>query len=212
MRLGGCLSTVVGFLAVVLLAAAGGWAVIRLLQAPIVEPVPFSPEDGVRAQQKIVGLARRSTRAGSVVLSEAELNAFVSRHLDPADLPLREPAIRLRGDDLVNIVGTVSLGRLLNESPLAPLAEALPAGWLARPIWLTVGARGGISTEPRRALRLDARRVVIGRQRVPALVLRLMLDPSSLRLMRVTLPPHVQAVRIERGRVIIQVTSSPSRI
>src|SRR5436309_1346708 len=118
-RLGGCLSTVVGFLAVVLVAAAGGWVVIRLLQAPIVEPVPFSPEDGVRAQQKIVGLVRRSTRAGSVVLSEAEINAFVSRHLDPADLPLREPAIRLRGDDLVNIVGTVSLGRLLNESPLA---------------------------------------------------------------------------------------------
>src|SRR2546427_53988 len=74
-RLGGCLSTVVGFLAVVLLAAAGGWAVIRLLQAPIVEPVPFSPEDGVRAQQKIVGLLRRSPRAGSVVLSEAELSA-----------------------------------------------------------------------------------------------------------------------------------------
>src|SRR5438034_1270445 len=115
-RLGGCLSTVVGFLAVVLVAAAGGWVVIRLLQAPIVEPVPFSPEDGVRAQQKIVGLVRRSTRAGSVVLSEAEINAFASRHLDPADLPLREPAIRLRGDDLVNIVGTVSLGRLLNES------------------------------------------------------------------------------------------------
>src|SRR2546422_8766283 len=199
-RLGGCLSTVVGFLAVVLVAAAGGWVVIRLLQAPIVEPVPFSPEDGVRAQQKIVGLVRRSTRAGSVVLSEAELNAFVSRHLDPADLPLREPAIRLRGDDLVNIVGTVSLGRLLNESPLAALAEALPAGWLARPIWLTVGARGRISTEPRRALRLDARRVVIGRQRVPALVLRLMLDPSSLRLMRVTLPRHVQVARV--GRVV----------
>jgi len=39
-----------------------------------------------------------------------------------------------------------------------------------------------------------------------------MLDPSSLRLMRITLPPHVQTVRIERGRVIIQVTSSPPRI
>src|SRR5256885_2737388 len=155
-RLGGCLSTVVGFLAVVLLAAAGGWVVIRLLQAPIVEPVPFSPEDGVRAQQKIVGLVRRSTRAGSVVLSEAELNAFVSRHLDPADLPLREPAIRLRGDDLVNIVGTVSLGRLLNESPLAPLAEALPAGWVARRIRLAGGARSGASTSPPHAVRAPA--------------------------------------------------------
>src|SRR3989442_2960375 len=108
--------------------------------------------------------------------------------------------------------GSVSFGRLMNESRFEGFEEALAAGWVARPIGLAVGARGRISTEPRRALRLDARRVVIGRQRVPALVLRLMLDPSSLRLMRVTLPPHVQAVRIERGRVIIQVTSSPSRI
>ena len=212
MACGGCLSAVVGLVAVGLVAAAGGWAVIRSLQAPIVEPVRFSPEDGVRAQQKIFGLARRSTRAGAVVLSEAELNGFVSRHLDPADLPLGEPAIRLRGDDLVEIVGTVSLGRLLHESPLAPLAEALPAGWLARPVWLTIAARGRISTEPRRALRLDARRVVIGRQRVPALALRMMLDPSSLRLTRIGLPSHVDAVRIERGRVVIQVTPSPSRI
>src|SRR2546428_7001514 len=83
-RLGGCLSTVVGFLAVVLLAAAGGGAVIRLLQAPIVEPVPFSSEDGVRAQQKIVGLLRPSPRAGSVVLSEAQPTASGSLHLDPA--------------------------------------------------------------------------------------------------------------------------------
>src|SRR6266446_8351898 len=211
-RLGGCLSTVVGFLAVVLLAAAGGWAVIRLLQAPIVEPVPFSPEDGVRAQQKIVGLARRSTRAGSVVLSEAELNAFVSRHLDPADLPFGEPALRLRGDDLAEIAGTVPLGRLLQESPLGALAQALPAGWLARPVWLTVRMRAEIVTEPRRALRLKARRVAIGRQRVPVVVLRLVLDPSSLRLMRIALPPNVETVRIEPGRVVIQGTSPRSRI
>jgi hypothetical protein len=201
----------VGLLAVGLVVVAGGWACLRTLQAPIVEPVRFTPEDGVHAQQKIFGVARRSTRAGPVVLTEAELNAFVSRHLDPADLPLREPVIRLRGDDVVEIVGTVSFGHLLHESPLASLAEVLPAGWLARPMWLTVAALGRISTEPRRALRLDARRVVIGRQRVPALVLRLVLDPSSLRLTRIALPSHVQAVRIERGRVVIQVTSSPPR-
>ncbi len=214
MRLGcgGCLSTVVVLLAIGLIVAAGGWAVVRSLQAPAVERVPFSPADGVRAQQKIFDLARRAARAGPVVLTEAELNAFVSRHLDPADLPLHDPVIRLRADDVVEIVGIVPLGRLLRESPLAPLADALPAGWLARPVWLTVTTRAGLSTEPRRALRLDARRVVIGRQRVPALVLRLVLEPSSLRLTRITLPPAVQAVRVERGRVLIQATSSPARI
>lgn len=214
MRLGcgGCLSTVVTLLAVGLMVAAGGWAVVRLLQAPSVERVQFSAADGVRAQQKIFDLARRAARAGPVVLTEAELNAFVSRHLDPVDLPFRDPVIRLRGDDLVEVVGTVPLGRLVRESPLAPLADALPAGWLARPVWLTVATRPGLSTEPRRALRLDARRVMIGRQRVPALMLRLVLEPSSLRLMRIALPPAVQAVRVERGRVIIQATSSPARI
>jgi hypothetical protein len=46
---------------------------------------------------------------------------------------------------------------------------------------------------------------------VPAFALRLVMDPSSLRLMRIALPPEVQTVRIERGRVVIQATSSPSR-
>jgi len=165
-----------------LIVAAGGWAVVRSLQAPAVERVTFSPADGVRAQQKIFDLARRGRRAGPIVLTEAELNAFVSGHLDPADLPLRDPVIRLRGDDLVEIVGPSRWAALLRESPLAPLADALPAGWLARPISLTVATRAELSTEPRRALRLDARRVVIGRQRVPTLALRLMLEPSSLRL------------------------------
>jgi hypothetical protein len=184
---------------------------MRLLQAPVVEPAQFAPDDGIRAQQKLFSLGRRRTpRAGSVVLSEAEVNAFVSRHLDPTDLPLREPVIRLR-DDVVEVVGTVPLGRLLHESPLAPLAAALPAGWLSRPLWLTVTARAEIAIEPRRALRLDARRLAVGRQRVPAFALRLVIDPSSLRLMRIALPPEVQTVRIERGRVVIQATSSPSR-
>jgi len=209
---GGCLSTVGVLVAVGVLTVAGGWAVVRLFEPPVVEAIRFAPDDGVRAQQKIFDLARRRTRAGPVVLSEAELNAFVSRHLDPADLPFGEPALRLRGDDLAEIAGTVPLGRLLQESPLGALAQALPAGWLARPVWLTVRMRAEIVTEPRRALRLKARRVAIGRQRVPVVVLRLVLDPSSLRLMRIALPPNVETVRIEPGRVVIQGTSPRSRI
>jgi hypothetical protein len=188
----------------------GAWVGVRMLAAPAVEPVAFAPEDGARAQKKIFDLARRAS-PGTVVLSEAELNAFVTRHLEPADLPMRDPVLRLRGDDVVEITGAVPLERLLRESPLAPLAEALPAAWLARPVWLTVQARASVATEPRRALRLDARRVVIGRQRVPSVALRLLLDPGSLRLTRIALPPDVQAVRVERGRVVIQTTSSRGR-
>jgi hypothetical protein len=52
---------------------------------------------------------------------------------------------------------------------------------------------------------------VIGRQRVPAVVLRLVLEPASLRLMRIALTPEIRTVRIERGRVVIETTSPPPR-
>jgi len=198
-------------MAIAAVVAVSGWAVMRTLQAPAVEATRFTREDGVRAQQKIVDLALHRVRGGTVLFSEAEVNAFVSRHLDPADLPVRDPMIRLRDGDILEIVGTVALGRLVRESPLATLTEMLPAGWLARPLWLSVAARAATSSEPRRTLRLEPRRLLLGRQRVPAFMLRLMLDPSSLRLMRIVLPPEVQTVRIERGRVVIQATSPPAR-
>jgi hypothetical protein len=207
----GCLSTLVGVLAIGVLVAGAAWGVMRMLDTPTLEPVRYAPADGVRAQQKILELARRRTRSGGVVLTEAELNAFVSRHLEPADLPLRDPVIHLRGDDIVEIAGALPLARLLHESPLGRLADTLPAGWLARPVWLTVVARITVVTEPRRVLRLDPQSVALGRQWVPVIMLRLLLDPSSLRLTRIALPTEVQSVRIERGRVLIEATSPPSR-
>jgi hypothetical protein len=201
----------IGVLAIAVLVAGAAWAVMRMLDTPALEPVRYAPSDGVRAQQKILDLVRRRARPGGVVLTEAELNAFVSRHLDPADLPLRDPVIRLHGDDVVEIAGTLPLARLLHESPLGNLTDALPAGWLARPVWLTVLARTTVVTEPRRVLRLDPQRVTIGRQRVPVILLRLVLDPSSLRLTRIGLPTEIRSVRIEPGRVLIEATSSPSR-
>ncbi len=207
---GGCLSTVTALLLAGLIVVGGGWVVVRSLQAPDVARVAFAPEDGARAQRKIVDIARRAA-AGPVVLSEAELNAFVSRHLDPNDLPLRDPVLRLRGDDTVEIAGWLPLGRLVRESPLASAADALPEAWLARRVWLTVRVRASLVAEPRRALHLDARRVVLGRQRVPAVALRLLLDPASLRLTRIAVPPDVRAVRVEPGRVLIQTVSSRER-
>jgi len=184
---------------------------MRALQPPIAEAPAFTREDGLRAQQKILDLARHRVKGGPMTLSEAEINAFVSRHLDPDQLPIRQPVIRLRDGDVVEIAGTIALDKLLRESPLASLAERFPTEWLTHPVWLTVVARAETTTEPRRTLRLVPRRLRIGDQRVPAIALRLVLDPPSLRLMRIALPSQIQTVRIERGRVVIQTTSSPSR-
>jgi hypothetical protein len=209
---GGCSSTVLAFIAIAALVALAGWAVTHTLQAPDVEAPRFTREDGVRAQQKILDLALHRVRSGTVLFSEAEVNAFVSRHLDPTELPVRDPTIRLRDGDILEIVGTVALGRLVRESPVGALADMLPAGWLARPLWLSIAARAVMSREPRHTLRLEPRRLLLGRQRVPAFMLRLMLDPSTLRLMRIALPAEIQTLRIERGRVVIQqATSPPSR-
>ena len=201
----------VAVLVVGLVAAAGGYFVVKSLEAPGVVSPRFTRDDDMRAQQKIVDLVRRRARDATVVLTESELNAFVSRHLDPDDLPLRDTALRLLGDDRVELFGTTPVGRLMRESPLAALAPAVPSGWLARPVWLTITAHTTIASEPRRVLRLDVQRLVIGRQRVPGIVLRLLLDPSSLRLMRITLPPEVRTLRIEHGRVLIETTSQLPR-
>lgn len=201
------MSTLVTLTIVGLLAVGSGWLLVRTFQAPAVEPVRFEAADGTRAQQKLFELARGRSRSGPVVLSEAEINAFVTRHLDPVDLPLHDPVIRLRDAGLVDIAGTVPLERVMRESPLAAIADALPSRWLATPVWLSVSASPTLTREPRPTLRLDARRVELGRQRVPTVALRLLLDPASLRFTRITLPPAVRAVRIERGRVVIETTS-----
>lgn len=191
--------------------AVGAWVVVGLFQAPDVERVRFSADDGVRAQRKVLELARQRARGSSTVITEAEINAFVTRHLDPADLPLGDPVVHLRGEDAVEITGTVTIGRLLHDSPVAPLTDALPAGWQTRPIWLTVAAGARVTTDGRRILRLEPHRLTIGRQRVPAFLLRLVLDPGALRLLRIALPADVGSIRVEPGRVIIERASSPPR-
>src|SRR5262245_34608581 len=136
MGCGGCSSTILGLVAVSAVVAAGGWTLTRTLAAPVIEASHVTREDGVRAQQKIVDLTLHRGRRDPVLLTEAEVNAFVSRHLDPAELPLGDPVIRLRDDDTLEVIGTVALGRLVRESPVGTLANILPRGWLARPVCL----------------------------------------------------------------------------
>ena len=186
------------------------WGTSRALQDPAIASTPPTAEDAARAQQKLFRLVRGSGRE-PVVVSEAEVNAFVARNVDPRDLPFEEPVIFLRDDDRVDIVGRTTLGQLLAESPLGPAALLLPAPWAERPMWLQLESRARFEREPRRHLRLDIRRVTIGQQRVPAALLRLLVEPARLRFVRVPLPETVADVRIQTGRAVIRPTSSRER-
>jgi hypothetical protein len=201
---------VVGLTATVILGITT-WATTRMLVHADVVPVAFTADDGARAQQKIFEFVRRSQRAADLVLTEAEVNAFVVRHVDPRDLPFGEPTIRLLGDDVVEIAGSVPLPTMLDGTLLGPLVRQLPVRWRDWPIWVTVAARARLEAGRRPALRLQPRKLVIGRQRIPAFTFRFLFDPATLRFTRISLPADASAVRIDRGRLIIQATSGRGR-
>jgi hypothetical protein len=196
---------------VISLVGVAGWGTYQLTRAPAFAGAPTTPADGVRAQQKIFDVLRRSGsgRPHTVTLSEREVNAFLGRHLgETADVPLRNLVVRLPDDGHADIAGQIALRRLLASAPFSALAGVLPEEWLDSPVWLALRARvtleGGSGARARRYLRLDVERFWIGRQRLPALTLRLLLDLEALRLLRSPMPEAIDGLRVEPGRLVIQ--------
>ena len=207
-RLGcaGCLTLVL------FLAGVGGaaWGVFQVVRTPEVAIVEGSPADGLRAQQKIFDLVRRagSSRAHTTALSEPEVNAFLRRHLGgEEDLPLRQLGVRLLGQDRGEIVGQIPLRQLLALRPFSALTALMPESTLDRTVWLTLATRAAVETadqgRSRRRLRLDVTHLRVGRLPLPELMLRLLFDPSTLRLLRWSLPDGIDAVRIDPGRLVL---------
>ena len=215
MRLGclGCLTVLIG----VALVAGSAWFGVRMLQEPAFPAVATTAADGVRAQQKIFEVVQRSagrskTNGEPIVLSERELSAFLSRHLaEAADVPFSDVGLRLAGSGIAEFKGRLPLRHLLSEAPLSALAMAVPAAWLERSVWLRLGTRAriepGTTRAQRRYLRLDVVEFAVGRQWLPAPVIRLLLDPATLRVLRWPVPDRVEAVTIENGRVVIRIAS-----
>ena len=211
MKLGcaGCLSTLVGLTLVALVLGVTVGVGSRLLGQPAISPAVTTAADGSRAQQKLFELTRRRRGAAeTVIITEPELNALLTRHLVEArGVQLGAPSARLLGADRLEVMGSRPLGRILEELSLGSVGSLLPASWLERPIWLRVGAHIRVEERPPRHLRLDVDALVVGRQRVPALALRLLMDPGGVGLLRWPLPSHIESVTIEPGRAIIKTTS-----
>jgi len=205
----GCSGCLVAAVSLGIVALAVGGAVgagTRMLAKPRAATLPpTTAADGARAQQKIFDVARASRLAQPVTLSEAEVNALLARHLVEArGVRLNTLGVRLIGGDRVELTGQAPLRQLLDEAGLAGVAGVLPARWLEHPMWVHVGARTHVSAGPRRQLSLDVEDFAVGRQRLPARSLRLLLDPAAVGLLRWPLPEHVHDVTIEPGRVVIR--------
>jgi hypothetical protein len=209
----------VGILLLIIVATGlggGAWVASRLFQRPPDVPVPGSAADGQRAQQKIydIGRARRSAAHGpeTVVITEGELNAFLSRHvIDAVDVPLADLAVRMVGDDDVQIYGRTTLRGVLADAPLSNVIAALPARWQRQNIWLRFDGKVRVESPTngnRRLLRIDLERLWVGRQPLPAICARLAFDPTVLGLLRWRLPARLEAVSIEPGRAIIRPPSA----
>lgn len=219
MRLGcfGCLGLLL--LIGALIAGIGGpiWLAVHALQEPDIPPVATTADDDARVQHKIYQLVgggeKHGGRTEPVVLTEVELNAFLSRHLTTtAELPLEEIRARLPGRGQVELAGRVPLRYVVDESPLSALGTILPSRWLGRRVWLQLRTHARLEAGPsnprHRYLRLDVEHFALGQQGLPVIVLRLVLDPAALRLLRWRVPDSVDAIAVEPGRAIIRTASS----
>jgi len=205
---GGCLTSI---MALGLLLGIGGpiWGMSRALQEPVIPASVTTDEDAARAQQKLFRVFRGAREP--IILSETELNAFLTRNADIRDWPFERSMVFLRDGGVVEILGSVPLRRLVGESALPFLADFLPSGLLRRTVWFRIGTHATFERQPRRQVLLEVKALTIGRQWVPATALRLLFEPASLRFVRVSLPETVSDVRIETGRAVIQPTSSRGR-
>jgi hypothetical protein len=205
------------FLLVLGLGLVGaGWATLKMLQGPGLAPADL-PSAGTRGiEEKVDRLAPSggpgsSRRHTTLTFSQAELGAFLARQVgDATDLSISELRVVLPEANVAEIAARVRVRDVLKEPPLAAATHVLPQSWLERPVWLHL--RGTARLEPettgrKRFLRIDVQQFWIGRQRLPAIVPRLILDPGALRILRWPLPRGVEDVTIEKGRVIVRAAS-----
>ena len=213
----GCIA--VGAVLVGLLGLVGTslWVGSRLLQEPDVPAAMGSPQDGGRGQQKIFEIlraepARRGGRAHQVVMTEAELNQFLSKHLvEAARMPVTVGALRLRENGIVELKALLSVRDLLSTSWFMPAARLAPSAWLERRVWLHLEAKTslevGTSRSLRRHLRFDVQRFAIGRQPLPGGLLRLLPSPGLQGLFHWRLPDSIEGITVEPGAVAVRVAS-----
>ena len=209
MRLG-CALLVAALIGACGLFAGSVWIGPRLFQEPEIAAAAGTAEDGIRCQQKMFQIATGGRVKGGptrpVALSEPELNAFFSRHLvEAARIPLGAVSVRLVGDGVVELKGQVPLRRAL------AIPDLLSIRRLEQPVWIHLVARASLEVDAarkqRRYLRLDIERLALGRQPIPGVLTRLVVNSAILNQLRWRLPDTVDAITVEPRVILIRTAS-----
>src|SRR5260370_22520534 len=92
----------------------------------------------------------------------------------------------------------------VGEPPGAAGGTMLAAELLDRRVWLRVRVRPQLEPDAerkeRRYLRLEVTQFAVGRQRLPAVLLRVLLHPAALRVLRWRMPDGIDAVTVDGRR------------
>ena len=181
-----------------------------VFDTPAMPRAEYTPSDGYRAQQKLFDLVSRDSRRSSlepVVLTEREVNAFLARHLEEGEgIPFSPLVVRLF-PGTIEVRGQTTLVNLFRGFPFSLLADYLPTSTLNRPVWVTVS--GTIQVERRRSRtereygQFQVSQFSLGNQELGPWVFSLMLGWREQSLLRWQLPPVVDTITIEQGRLII---------
>ncbi|HEV8420761.1 MAG TPA: hypothetical protein VGR13_05345 [Actinomycetota bacterium] len=192
-------------IAAALAGAVGGAMVLeRALDWPEgTGPLAADPQAGLRVQSVLAQLllreARLSSRQDPLVLSAAEVNAFITGHVEVRDAPVWPVRVQIDRDG-VELAGPTTLGRLIEAGLGSALAGKLPRPIGGHPVW--IGARGQIALASPGQAEFLAHTATIGRQRVPVSVLWRAVGGRPRALVW-RMPRIVERVDIEPGRLLI---------
>src|SRR5678815_272619 len=203
----GCVAVIV----VILVIAVVGLGVIFLstnIFGPLeLKPISFTKNDGYSAQQKLFEVALRqsgrSSRRDPITITEAEANAFLSRHLEQSGLPFSPIVVRfVKGEVLAQ--GQTAFRNLLKGPPFAQIAPYLSTKRLDEPVWVTV--RGQIKIEGTGNSRhgsVEVTQFALGKQSLGSILLLVLMGPSGGGLLQWPVPAVVEQVRVGEGQLSI---------
>lgn len=207
MRLGcaGCLLTgaiLIGFLLAGMGALLFSSAIFAVPEG--IAAADYTAQDARMGQQKLAEIVLRerglSRGRGPIVITQRELNGFLTHHLEESDrIPLNPLSVRLVPGNM-EVQGRTTFAQLLRGFPLSLVADYLPRSSLGQPIWVTV--RGRIKQDRSRAS-LEVLDFSLGNQPISPWLLSWMLGWKGQRLLQWQMPGSVERIVIEDGRAVI---------